>query len=284
MEKMGGLVMAVRLGEFCWVKQIWLRVRGIKESAKQEGIDRKIKFFHSVDRISWSTATKVWTLDITVKNPGSAKKALRTRFIMLGTGYYDYKTPMDAEIPGIADFQGTVVHPQFWPTDLDYSGKDIVIIGSGATAVTLLPALAEKASHVTMLQRSPTYIMPVPKESVVDRAIRSIFPHFLAFGIIRFKWILMSLLLVTYCQWFPNHARKSFLKKVKQELPRGCLSIPTLLPHIIRGTKSYACVQTGTFTLACVVVKGASRQGSSIELRRQLSDSDQATSSIQILL
>ncbi|GFF50278.1 FAD-containing monooxygenase EthA [Aspergillus udagawae] len=202
----------------------------IKESAEQEKIDRRIKFFHRVDRISWSTASKAWTLDITMNNPGSAKKVLRTRFIMLGTGYYDYKTPMHAEIPRIADFQGTVVHPQFWPKDLDYSGKDIVIIGSGATAVTLLPALAGKASHVTMLQRSPTYILPIPKENVIDRAIRFIFPRFLAFAMIRFKWILMSLLLVTYCQWFPNHARKSFLKKMKRELPQGMSLDPDFTP------------------------------------------------------
>ncbi|GFF55912.1 FAD-containing monooxygenase EthA [Aspergillus udagawae] len=202
----------------------------IKESAEQEKIDRRIKFFHRVDKISWSTASKAWTLDITLNNPGSAKKVLRTRFIMLGTGYYDYETPMHAKIPGIADFQGTVVHPQFWPKDLDYSGKDIVIIGSGATAVTLLPALAGKASHVTMLQRSPTYIIPMPKENVVDRTIRFIFPHFLAFAMIRFKWILMSLLLVTYCQWFPNHARKSFLKKMKRELPQGTSLDPDFTP------------------------------------------------------
>jgi cation diffusion facilitator CzcD-associated flavoprotein CzcO len=202
----------------------------IKESAEQEKIDRRIKFFHRVDRISWSTASKAWTLDIIMKNAGSAKKVLRTRFIMLGTGYYDYKTPMHADIPGIADFQGTVVHPQFWPTDLDYSGKDIVIIGSGATAVTMLPALAGKASHVTMLQRSPTYIIPMPKENVVDRTIEFIFPHFLAFAMIRFKWILMSLLLVTYCQWFPHHARKSFLKRIKQELPQGTSLDPDFTP------------------------------------------------------
>ncbi|OJJ56237.1 hypothetical protein ASPSYDRAFT_60293 [Aspergillus sydowii CBS 593.65] len=193
----------------------------LKESAAQESINTKIKFHHQVDKAAWCTPSRTWTLTVSVSEAQPRKVLLHTRFLLLGTGYYDYNTPMHAAIPGIERFQGTVVHPQFWPSDLDYSGKNVVIIGSGATAITLLPAMAQKASHVTMLQRSPSYIMSVPKEDSTEKLIRALFPRSWAAHLIRFKWILFSFLLVTYCQWFPNLARKAFHKHITNQLPKG---------------------------------------------------------------
>ncbi|OAL24828.1 hypothetical protein AYO22_05617 [Fonsecaea multimorphosa] len=126
----------------------------LKECAAQEGIDQKIKFHHRVTRAEWSTEAKKWTLDLT-DGESARGKTLSARFLFFGTGYYDYHRGRNANIPGLSDFQGTVVHPQFWPRDLDYADKNIVIIGSGATAVTLLPAVSEKASHVRYCQWFP---------------------------------------------------------------------------------------------------------------------------------
>ncbi|GFG28046.1 monooxygenase [Aspergillus udagawae] len=135
----------------------------IRESAEQEGIVPRIRFRHRVDRMDWSTHQKLWSLHASTDN-STAAVILQARFVMMGTGYYDYHEPLKTEIPGIEQFQGTVIHPQFWPSDVDYVNKNVVIVGSGATAITLLPSLADKASSVTMLQRSPSYVMSVSKE------------------------------------------------------------------------------------------------------------------------
>lgn len=200
----------------------------LKESAAQEGIDKKIKFHHQVTKINWSTSSKTWTLDVTVND--TVTKTVRTRFILLGTGYYDYDEGLQAEIPGLHDFRGTVAHPQFWPQDLDYSNKQVVVIGSGATAITLLPALAKSASHVTMLQRSPSYVMTVPTEDAIERAIRILCPDLLAKKLIRFKWILIPFLMVSFCQWFPNQARRLFGKATAAQLPKEIAVDPHFNP------------------------------------------------------
>lgn len=127
----------------------------VKESAAMYGIDQRIKFKPQVDSANWSSEQQAWLINVSVDNE---PRIFRSRFMLLCTGYYDYNEALPAVIPGIENFAGKVVRPQFWPKDLNYAGKDTVVIGSGATAVTLLPALSETASHVTMLQRSPTYL------------------------------------------------------------------------------------------------------------------------------
>jgi len=127
----------------------------IVDCAEKFGIDRNIKFHHKLVTASWSSDSQQWSLEV---DSESQKKIITAKFIILGTGYYDYNEPLQAVIPGIDNFEGIVIHPQFWPEDLDYTGKRIVVIGSGATAVTLIPNLAEKAAKVTMLQRSPSYV------------------------------------------------------------------------------------------------------------------------------
>ena len=118
---------------------------------------------------------------------------------MLCTGYYDYDQALEASIPGIESFQGAVVHPQFWPLDLDYVNKDVVIIGSGATAVTLLPSMTTKASNVTMLQRSPSYILSIPQEDGIEKFIRKWFGSDMQDSLLWYKWLLLPFFFVSYC-------------------------------------------------------------------------------------
>ncbi|POR35143.1 Flavin monooxygenase-like protein [Tolypocladium paradoxum] len=205
-----------------------LILKYLKESAAQEGIDKNIKFHHQVDQMNWSTSSKTWALDITVND--ATFITLRTRFVFLGTGYYNYHEPLEAEIPGIKAFKGMVVHPQFWPTDLDYINKNVVIIGSGATAVTLLPSVAKAASHVTMLQRSPSYVSSVPGEGSFEKAVRMSCPDLLAYKIIRLKWILLAFLSVQFCRRFPNAARKWLYRKTAEQLPKEMALNPNFTP------------------------------------------------------
>lgn len=131
----------------------------IEDAARAEGIDKKIQLKHQVTGISWSSEEQRWTLAV---NADGLAKEYKAKFLITCSGYYDYANPLKAEIPGIENFEGTVAHPQFWPEDLDYPNKKVVIIGSGATAITMLPAMAETAGHVTMLQRSPSYVISLP--------------------------------------------------------------------------------------------------------------------------
>ncbi|KAK6603847.1 hypothetical protein H4I95_05750 [Botrytis cinerea] len=132
-----------------------------KESAEEYGIDKKIQFYHNVTSADWSTEQLQWSLAV---DAGGRQSTIKGRWIIWSTGYYDYSEALKVEIPGIDDFKGKKIHPQFWPQDLDYTDKKIVVIGSGATAITLIPNLADKATKVTMLQRSPSWIMGFPQE------------------------------------------------------------------------------------------------------------------------
>lgn len=149
----------------------------VADAARDEGIDKKIRFKHQVTAANWSSEEQRWTLTV---RAGGKEKELKTKFMMACTGYYDYTKPLQVEIPGIKRFQGLVVHPQFWPQDLDYSNKKVIIIGSGATTITLVPEMAKTAGHVTMLQRSPSYIADLPKTSPVGAWLKRTFPERLA--------------------------------------------------------------------------------------------------------
>ncbi|GFG19170.1 hypothetical protein IFM5058_09781 [Aspergillus udagawae] len=201
----------------------------VRDCAEEEGIDKKIKFKHRVNQLAWSSESKAWTLGLTVDE--TTASTIRSRFVLLGTGYYDYHEPLHADISGIQDFAGTLVHPQYWPADLDFKDKEVVIIGSGATAITLLPSLAKSAKHVTMLQRSPSYVLSISNEDSIEKAIRLLFPQVLARKIIRFKWIVVPLVLVTFCRRFPRLARKLLLLLTSKELPKGMPLDPDFTPR-----------------------------------------------------
>ncbi|MHA6722952.1 flavin-containing monooxygenase [Sphingomonas sp. RS2018] len=170
----------------------------LDETAREYGIDRHIRYGRKVVAAVWSSATAEWTVTIA---EGERRTEMRSRFLFLCSGYYDYARGYEPAFEGAADFGGRIVHPQFWPDDLDYAGKRVVVIGSGATAVTLVPAMAATAAHVTMLQRSPTYIVARPGEDRVANALRRVLPGRAAYAITRWKNVLLG-------QFFYSQSRK----------------------------------------------------------------------------
>jgi cation diffusion facilitator CzcD-associated flavoprotein CzcO len=201
----------------------------VRDCAKEEGIDKQVKFKHRVKQLAWSTESRTWCLALTINE--TTPSTLRSRFVLFGTGYYDYHVPLQADIPGIQNFAGTLVHPQYWPPDLDYKDKEVVIIGSGATAITLLPSVAKTAKHVTMLQRSPSYVLSIPNEDLAEKAIRLLFPKVLAQKLIRLKWIVVPLALVSFCRQFPRLSRKLLLLLTAKELPKDMPLDPNFTPR-----------------------------------------------------
>lgn len=186
------------------------------DSISQYGIPDHIRFRHHVTAAHWSSKSQRWNLK--VEHQGESQH-FQARFIVMGTGYYDYKSPMKVVIPGIENFQGEVIHPQFWPTDYDYSDKRIAIIGSGATAITLLPELAKKAAHVTMVQRSPTYIFSAVNRSRKPHWLRKYLPLSFVGGVERITRMIHTYLFVIYCHYFPQKARAFMRKLTVAQLP-----------------------------------------------------------------
>ena len=182
----------------------------------KHGLADNILFDHRVVSADWCSAEGLWQL-IVETGPGQSK-ALRARFLHLASGYYDYDEPYDAEIPGREDFNGTIAHPQFWPTDLDYNGKRVVVIGSGATAVTLVPAMADEVAHITMLQRSPTWIMTVAQRNPVIKALRTFLSKRMAHKAIRFIAIRMQRKMFKEARNQPELVAQRILDGVKDAL------------------------------------------------------------------
>jgi len=208
------------------------RIRNyVAESARLYGIDQKIQFHHRVDAAQYSSADKHWTLGVTAD--GKTQKTFKCRFLLLCTGYYDYHNPLKTSIPGISDYKGTVVHPQFWPEDLDWAGKNVVVIGSGATAVTILPVMAKTAAHVTMLQRSPGYVVTIPQQDALETVIRSCFwwtPTF-QHTLFRAKWIAASMLITTLSKYLPQVTRRLVYSWMDKELPASTPRDPHFSPR-----------------------------------------------------
>jgi cation diffusion facilitator CzcD-associated flavoprotein CzcO len=190
----------------------------LHETAHAFGIDRHIRFRHRVLSASWSSEQSRWTVDAEVGGDAAAVR-YTCNFLFLCSGYYDYKEGYTPEFPGSEEFQGRLVHPQHWPKDLDCRGQRIVVIGSGATAVTLVPALAEAAAHVTMLQRSPTYIISVPSEDRQARKVRKYLPAWLALRLLRWRNILLSMYFYRICRRSPERAKKYIRSRLARQLP-----------------------------------------------------------------
>ncbi|KAI0108758.1 FAD/NAD(P)-binding domain-containing protein [Hypoxylon sp. NC0597] len=204
----------------------------MRKSAELFGIDKHIQFYHKVMTADWNTASKSWNL--TVTNSEGETQIYHTKFLVLGTGYYDYERPLETTIPGLSNFDGPVIQPQFWPENLDYSGKDVVVIGSGATAVTLVPSMAEKAKSVTMLQRSPTWIVSAPRkqrESGFVKLISKFLPVSSARWFKRFSSILWGTLFYSYCMIFPEKARRLLQGATIKQLPANISWNPHFNPR-----------------------------------------------------
>ena len=190
----------------------------VRETAREHGIDEHIRYDHRVRAATWSTKDARWTLDVQV---GGETRRLSCSFLYLCSGYYDYDKGHTPDLPGRDAFSGTVIHPQHWPADLDYTDKRIVVLGSGATAVTLVPALAEKAAHVTMLQRSPSYVLTLPARDTLADRIRALLPATLAYKIVRAKNVLLSQLFYQLSRRAPALAKKVLRAGAVRALPVG---------------------------------------------------------------
>jgi len=189
----------------------------IKDTAKKFGIDKKIQYNHKVIDASWSDQDKLWTLQIAAYE-GKPEQKLRSKFLLMCSGYYDYDKGYTPEFPGIESFTGKVIHPQKWDTSYNYENKKVIIIGSGATAVTLVPVIAEKAEKVIMLQRSPTYIISLPSEDSIAKFFGRVLPTKLAYHLSRWKNILFSIGFYSASKKWPASVKRLIQKGIKKEL------------------------------------------------------------------
>lgn len=199
----------------------------IRESAEEHGIDRNIRFNHKLLAADWSSEKQRWTLKVDAEGE---KTTYTARFVIFSTGYYDYNQALETHIPGLENFKGQIIHPQFWPEDLNYTGKKMVIIGSGATAVTILPVVADKAAKVTMLQRSPGYILAQPSVDPMGDLARRWLPERWAFKIVRYKFLVLPFLFFKFCRAFPNAAKWALRKRTSREIPKGMALDPNFTP------------------------------------------------------
>lgn len=204
----------------------------IADTARDAEIDRHILFHHRIERAEWSSEDAMWTVTAVRQEPdrsetpsvngGQDARAPRVtftcNFLWSCAGYYRYASGYLPDFPEIGRFRGRVVHPQDWPEDLDYAGKRVIIIGSGATAVTLLPALAKTAAHVTMLQRSPTYIVSMPEQDKIFNRLRRVLPLRWAYGLSRWKNIAYMMYAYNLAQRFPNFVKTAIVKMVSKHL------------------------------------------------------------------
>jgi len=219
----------------------------VKGCANRHGIDKHIKYHHQVQSLDWSSENQHWKLDVLVDGK---EKLYYARHILLGTGYYDYKRGLNSQIPGLEDFKGTIVHPQFWPENFDYSDKKVVIIGSGATAVTLVPAMSEQAKSVTMLQRSPSYFLPIPLVEPIDQTIKKWLPEWWAYKLIRWRFILTGWLFFNFCRLFPKQGVKLLRKATEAELPKNIPYDPHFVPSYLPWEQRMCITPGGDFFAA----------------------------------
>ncbi|KAL3484987.1 hypothetical protein BJX62DRAFT_247921 [Aspergillus germanicus] len=201
-------------------------LRYLEDAATTHSIRQHIRLNHRVKSADWDG--RQWSVE--VQNQETSER-LWSKFIIFATGYYDYHTPLQAVIPGIENFHGTVIHPQFWPETFDAVGKKIVIIGSGATAVTLVPSLAEDAESVTMLQRSPTYLASVPNGGELNLGWAGLLPSAAMFRLRRLWFLVVPQLFYAFCRKFPNAMRSLLQKGVKAQLPPSMSVDPHFKPR-----------------------------------------------------
>ena len=187
----------------------------VSETARDHGIDRHIRFNHHVKTAAWSTDEARWAVD---SDGPDGPVSFTCNFLFMCSGYYNYARGHTPEWQGADQFAGRIVHPQFWPVDLDYADKKVVVIGSGATAVTLVPAMATTASHVTMLQRSPTYVVSRPAEDAAANWLRAKLPSKLAYGLVRWRNVLFGMFFFNMARKRPAKVKDRLIGMVRDEL------------------------------------------------------------------
>jgi len=187
----------------------------LRDTSTEFGIDRHIRFGHRVEAASWDSSTARWTVSATHDD---ASVTMTCNFLFMCSGYYSYKTGYTPEFAGSGDFGGQIVHPQQWPEDLAYAGKKVVVIGSGATAMTLIPAMAETAEHVTMLQRSPTYVVGRPDTDPVANSLRKVLPDKVAYKVTRWKNVTLQQMIYKRTRAKPAEVKAQLIDMVRNEL------------------------------------------------------------------
>lgn len=213
----------------------------IRETAARFGLDRHVRFGRRVVRAHWSSADATWTVET------DTGETYASNFLYLCTGYYRYSAGHEVDFPGRADFEGRIVHPQHWPDDLDYAGKRVVVIGSGATAVTLVPSMATTAAHVTMLQRSPAYFISLSgSDSEPDAQLSR--PRA---RMIRSRNVLGTALLYQASRRWPGRVARFLQAQVARELPPGMPLDPHFTPATARGTSASAWSRTAISSPPC---------------------------------
>ncbi len=190
----------------------------VREAAREHDVERHIRYRHRVTGAAWSSREQRWT--VTVDSDGEPFE-MTCDFLWSCGGYYDYDQPYAPEFPGVDRFTGPVIHPQQWPGDLDHAGKRVVVIGSGATAVTLVPAMTDTAAHVTMLQRTPTYVVSLPARDPIARGLQRVLPEQLAYRITRRKNVALQTGIYRLSQRFPSAARRLIRTGNVRALPEG---------------------------------------------------------------
>ncbi len=194
-------------------------LRYVRETARENDIDRHIRYDHKVVSASWSTADAAWTVEAT---RGGEPVTITCNFLFLCGGYYSYEQGFTPDFAGIERFKGRIAHPQKWTQDIDYAGKQVVVIGSGATAVTLVPEMAKKAAHVVMLQRSPTYVVSRPAEDQFANWLRRYLPAKLAYGITRWHNVLFGMYFYRLARKKPAAVKARIIQMVKDQLGSSC--------------------------------------------------------------
>jgi monooxygenase len=189
----------------------------IREAADEAGLRKYIRFGHKVVKATWSSEDAIWTLEAHHKASGETV-TMTCGWLMMCSGYYNYEQGFTPEFKGRDSFQGQVIHPQFWPENLDYTGKRVVVIGSGATAVTLVPSMTGKAQHVTMLQRSPSYVIAVPKRDALSDFLRKFLPEMLVYRLGRTRNILLTATMYRLSKTFPMAIRKMLMSQVRAKV------------------------------------------------------------------
>jgi monooxygenase len=202
----------------------------VRQTATDYNVNEHIRFGHRVVRANWSSETSTWTVTAERTDTG-AEVQFTASFLLACSGYYRYDEPYTPEFPGRERFSGQVVHPQHWPEDLDYSGKRVVVIGSGATAITLVPAMTDKAEHVTMLQRSPSYVVSLPAEDPLSRGLRRVLPEMAAYQAVRIKNVALMSFSYQLMRRYPKAAKAVLRKGVARQLPADFEIDPHFKPY-----------------------------------------------------
>lgn len=192
----------------------------VQETARENGIDKKIRFGLQVRNAAWSSANATWTVDAVREATGEAVQ-FTCRFLLMCSGYYNYDSGYTPEFKGIENYQGQVVHPQKWTEDIDYTNKNVVVIGSGATAVTLVPSMADKAAHVTMLQRSPTYVISVPERDIISDKLRPFLPEKMVYRLARTRNVGLQMMFYRLSKNKPEVAKRFLLQMVRRQLGKN---------------------------------------------------------------